>query len=768
MKAGGASAGHSRALWRCIVLLWLMMSASSSFAVPPHPDSAWNEMLSAGIAGRTLGNLDDSIAALQRAEQLAPDPQARALARLQLGISLAQTGRLAQATATLERAYREVSPERRYVVALALGHLAVRSHDPVEAARYYEDAIASAQDDLGGAEARVVARLYLAALQPPLERLTALKALAPDIDSMQNGYARARSHFALGQYASEAVGIAKLSHSPQLTQAVELSERGFNAALSWADEHGELALSADTDDALAQLREDQDQYPDAEALNERAIALSHRLKLGQAELRLVRLEWRSARLAQRRNDMEFALAAYMRSANHLEAIRGDLPIDDSRGHSNYETLQRPLLVGLADLLLRGVDALPPEQQQLRLRNTIQFLEQVHQAELQDYLGDRCSVESARQTDPGSVAAGLAVVYPLVLRDRLEIIVATAQGLYHHSTPVVTSTVTREILRFRAALIDTTSDDYRLSARRIHEWLLASFGDVLSKAGIHSLIFVPDGYLRLIPFGALRDEYGFLAQRYVISTVTGLTMTDAQTVTRHKAARSLFVGLSSPGPVVDRLEAMGFKPDSDLTSTRGLRGSGHADSAADTEDLRAQLTLPAVLTEIQDLAPLSRSASLLNEQFTVDRFAHELKSGDYRVVHIASHGFFGDNAGASFLLAYDNVIRIDQLQQLIAIGDSPEGGIDLLTLSACDTATGNSRAPLGFAGAAIKARARSVLGSLWAVNDAATQQFMDVLYRQLPEQGKALAFAAAQRRMIESQDFSHPYYWAAFVLTGDWR
>jgi len=115
-----------------------------------------------------------------------------------------------------------------------------------------------------------------------------------------------------------------------------------------------------------------------------------------------------------------------------------------------------------------------------------------------------------------------------------------------------------------------------------------------------------------------------------------------------------------------------------------------------------------------------------------------------------------------------VIRIDQLQHLIESNDSTQNGIDLLTLSACDTATGDDRAPLGFAGAAIKARARSVLGSLWPVNDVATQQFMDLFYRGLTQHGKSEAFNDAQRALMSSTQFSHPYYWAPFILTGDWN
>jgi CHAT domain-containing protein len=190
--------------------------------------------------------------------------------------------------------------------------------------------------------------------------------------------------------------------------------------------------------------------------------------------------------------------------------------------------------------------------------------------------------------------------------------------------------------------------------------------------------------------------------------------------------------------------------------------------ADESALRHELVLPAVETEIQALKPYGRSVSLLNADFTVARFEREVRTGRYSVIHIATHGFFGDSAQQSFLLAFDNIIRIDDLQTLISGNDTQSGAIELLTLSACDTATGDDRAPLGFAGAAIKARARSVVGTLWAVSDEAAEQFMAAFYSGLAQQGKAEAVTRAQRALIQSPQFSHPYYWAPIVLIGDWN
>jgi CHAT domain-containing protein len=212
-------------------------------------------------------------------------------------------------------------------------------------------------------------------------------------------------------------------------------------------------------------------------------------------------------------------------------------------------------------------------------------------------------------------------------------------------------------------------------------------------------------------------------------------------------------------VVAKLLAMGFN---------GMPGAANGPAPSESA-LRSELELPGVTAEIQHIETRGGSVSLMNDGFTVARFDREVGSGDYQLIHVASHGFFGDSAQQSFLLAYDDVIRLNDLQKLIADVDVAQaGGIELLTLSACDTAEGDDRAPLGFAGAAIKARARSVVGSLWAVDDRAEQQIMQVFYANLARHSKAEALTLAQRSMIRSQQFSHPSYWAPIVLIGDWN
>jgi CHAT domain-containing protein len=140
-----------------------------------------------------------------------------------------------------------------------------------------------------------------------------------------------------------------------------------------------------------------------------------------------------------------------------------------------------------------------------------------------------------------------------------------------------------------------------------------------------------------------------------------------------------------------------------------------------------------------------------------------------MVHIASHGIFGGTADTSYILAYDDLLTLNGLQSLLKADQFRKNPIELLSLSACETAQGNDRAPLGISGAATKARAKSVLGTLWPVEDNAARTLMENFYKGLvtAHLTKAQSLRQAQVGLIHREEFSHPFYWAPFVLIGNW-
>ena len=181
---------------------------------------------------------------------------------------------------------------------------------------------------------------------------------------------------------------------------------------------------------------------------------------------------------------------------------------------------------------------------------------------------------------------------------------------------------------------------------------------------------------------LHDGAQFLIQQYALATTPGLTLTDPSPMNR-KVLKLLSVGLS--------------------------------------KSVQGYPSLPHVKTELGAIHDLYGGKMLLNEQFLVSRMEREMKDEPITVVHIASHGEFTSEVENSFLLAFDDKLRMDRLDRMIGLFQFRDTPLDLLTLSACQTAAGDDRAALGLAGVAIKAGARSALATLWFINDVASSR-----------------------------------------------
>lgn len=189
----------------------------------------------------------------------------------------------------------------------------------------------------------------------------------------------------------------------------------------------------------------------------------------------------------------------------------------------------------------------------------------------------------------------------------------------------------------------------------------------------------------------------------------------------------------------------------------------------TEALRNALALPGVTQEMLALQSILPGTRLIDSEFTVDAFRQAATSVQYRIVHVASHGIFGGSADSSYILAYDDVLTLDGLQKMLSGEQFQKNPIEILSLSACETAAGNDRAPLGISGAAMKARAKSVLGTLWPVDDEAAVTVMAQFYAGVAQRGqtKAQALQQAQIQLIRNPQMAHPFFWAPFALIGNW-
>ncbi|MBD2021646.1 CHAT domain-containing protein, partial [Leptolyngbya sp. FACHB-36] len=247
----------------------------------------------------------------------------------------------------------------------------------------------------------------------------------------------------------------------------------------------------------------------------------------------------------------------------------------------------------------------------------------------------------------------------------------------------------------------------------------------------TLVFVLDSSLRNVPMSALYDGKQYLIERYGVALAPGLQLLDPKPLQR-QGLQTLIAGLTE--------ERHGFS---------------------------ALFNVDSELKEIQSEVP---SRVLLNQTFTSSELQKQINSVPFPVVHLATHGQFSSNANATFVLAWDKPINVNELSGLLRDrANRQDAAIELLVLSACETAAGDNRAALGLAGVAVQAGARSTLASLWSLDDESGAAFMGEFYRELAnaQVSKSEALRRAQLTLLRDPNFRHPRYWAPYVLVGNW-
>ena len=749
--------------------LWVSLPAYSAPAA-----TTWQVSIARAIAYRQDGNVQLASELLTTVRDAADDPAVRATAAGELGITLLQVHRYDAAQAPLIQAYEAFPAGLTHAhYALQLGTLAAARKQFDEAHRYYAQALASAGDDF---DTRMSVNLNLARLAEPVERLARLRSLSQQLTESNPPGSLARHHLNLGY---QALRLGK--------PGLELASRHLEVARRQAATASNTLLQMDALDALAQLYESQARPQESLQLTQQAIGLVRARVSSLHADRLIALEWRQGRLQLAQGRPVAALAAYQRAVEHIEAVRQDIPIETEDGLSSFSQTLEPVYLGYIDLLLQRADKLPEPQRASSLRRAIETVELIRQTELQDFLGDRCAVETVQGGSAGQLSPGTGILYPVILPDRLELLLVTSSGIVRRSSIVNDSTLRATALALANALRQGASDYLPLS-QQLYRWLLAPLDQPLNGQHLQKLVIVPAGALRLIPMAALHDGQHYAIEKMAISIVTGMSMTNT-TTPMHRTPVSLLAGVALPGPVVEKMMRLTATPEPDSLGTsansglarnlqtRAWRSSPETALSRLTADgrqralevLRANLALPGVKVEIDALQTVLAGKTLMDAGFTVDQFQQAMRANDYRIVHIASHGVFGDSAESSFIMAYDDVLSLNNLESLLRSEKFQSHPIELLGLSACQTAEGNDRAPLGISGAAIKARARSVLGTLWPIADDAAQSVMKNFYTGITQHGrtKTEALRQAQLELLHQPALSHPFYWAPFVLIGNW-
>ncbi|NJR63886.1 MAG: CHAT domain-containing protein, partial [Cyanobacteria bacterium CRU_2_1] len=418
-----------------------------------------------------------------------------------------------------------------------------------------------------------------------------------------------------------------------------------------------------------------------------------------------------------------AISAYTEAVKTLQSIRRDLLATNPEVQFSFREGVEPVYRELVELLVQA-DASPENLQQAR-----EVIEDLQLAELENFFRSAC-LDPVQRID--SIDDKAAVIYPILLNNRLEVILSVpGQTLRHYSTSVPLHQVEDlvENLHQKLVLPYTSKKEIQVLSQQVYNWVIQPAETILAKSGVQTLVFVLDGALRNIPMSALYDGKQYLLEKYNIALTPGLQM---------------------------------FKPKALAQIPLKALTAGLTESRHNFEPLEF---VKLELAQIESQIP---SQMLLNQEFTSKTLASKVKSSPFPVVHIATHGQFSSQSEKTFILAWDQEITVNQLDTLLqARQQSSFDTLELLVLSACQTANGDKRAALGLAGVAVRAGARSTLASLWLVDDESTALLIGQFYQGLKSKlTKAEALRRAQLTLLQGK-YNHPRFWSAFVLLGNW-
>lgn len=431
-----------------------------------------------------------------------------------------------------------------------------------------------------------------------------------------------------------------------------------------------------------------------------------------------------ARIEQQLGDNMAAIADYTKAVESLTRIRKDLVNLNSDVQYNFRRGVEPIYRELVSLLLQNDRPTQSQLQQAR-----QVIDSLQLAELDNFFRDACA--DVIPTNIDQIDPRAAVFYPIVLQDRLELIVAIPQQPLFHTRVAIPRQILRQTIEdIRNSLRLTAFPEERIiPTTKVYNWLIRPVEKLLIKHQIETLVFVPDDSLRNLPFNILWDGSQYLLQKYNLALVPSLQ-------------------LVSPKPL----------------RKQNLRVIG----AGLTEARQGFPALPAVSQELNQISQLLPTNTILDAQFSSEYLQQKITISPAPIVHLATHGQFSSDVNSTFLLTWNDRINVKKLDQILST--PPNNPIELLVLSACETAAGDDRANLGIAGVAIRSGARSTIASIWSAFDESTAILMTDFYQELIKPGvsRSQALRHAQIKLLTNPAFARPYYWAPFILLGNWQ
>ncbi|WP_293083614.1 MULTISPECIES: CHAT domain-containing protein [unclassified Moorena] len=663
-------------------------------------------------ATKTLTQIQETI-------QDQPDSQLKSTALQYLGDVLRRVGKFKESQAILQQSLAIAENLRDQTLIadnlLSLGNTARLKGDTADAIDLYQRVVKESPL----ADLKIQGQLNQLSIVIAQQEWSQARELLPAIENTLTKLSPSKTAI------NARINLAKTLLKPttsQLTSPKELATY-LADAIKLARNLGDKRAEAEAIGNLGTLYEYNQRLDEAQDLTEKALLIAQEI---QAPDLAYQWQWQLGRILNLKQDKKNANAAYAQSVQTLQSIRSDLVAISSDLQFEFRESVEPVYRELVALLLE------PNASQENLKQARDVIESLQLAELDNFFRDACL--DTKPVNIDEIDPNAAIFYTIILPDRLEVIVTLpGQPLRQITTNLPQTEIEQQLASVKINITSPWRVLRKDNLQTIHDWLIGPIQGELANSNIRTLVFIPDGALRDLPMSVLYDGEDHLIEKYSIAVAPSLQLIDSQANVRQNVS-VLSAGVTEVRPHRPQLGA-----------------------------------LPGVKVELENIKAQVPSLILLNESFTESNFNTEVNTSSYKVVHLATHGEFSSVAEETFLLTWDDVINLNELNSLIRTDQKQENPIELLVLSACQTAKGDSRAALGLAGIAVRGGARSTLASLWTVDDLATTELMTRFYQRLAtgKVTKAEALRLAQQELLQSEAFNHPLYWSAFILLGNW-
>ena len=614
---------------------------------------------------------------------------------------------------------------------LSLGNTALTKRESKTALEYYQQTINLASSDSIKLKAQLNQLKIFIDSQEYSKAVELSRDIRPELDqlSVNRSNIKDRINYLVSLIQLQLVpsphrrGLGRGLEDITQTEIIQFANTTLEQAQSIKDKKSQAVTLG----YLGKIYEQNQQWQQANQFTQQALSIAQSIN---AEDIIYQWQWQVGRIYKAQDNIEAATIAYQQAFDTLQSLRSNLVGINSNVQFSFRESIEPLYRELVNLLLTDEDNSPINT--TKLEKSRQIIESLQIAELENFFRSNCIAGKIVPVDniPQTKAA---IIYPIILPNRIEVIVSLPQQSLIHTTTYISDLEANRILQElrRSLRKPFTAPEGRVLGKQVYDWLIKPLENQLQDSQVSTLVFVLDGELGNIPMSALYDGQKYLVEKYSIGLAPGLQLLDPKPLQQVKL-EALVGGLSE--------------------ARHGFTG------------------LENVKREIAEINTQLPSEILIDNKFTSTALQDQIANIPYPVIHIASHGQFSSNADETFILAWDKPIKVKELSNFLRQSQQTEDkALELLVLSACETATGDKKAALGLAGVALQAGARSTLATLWTVSDEATAEFMSNFYRLLAQGNlrKSEALRQAQLTLLNDPNYDTPYLWAAFVLIGNW-